>query len=60
MVTRLKTLGATAEGLLSAEESAVLDHLPASLAAPKTSPVTPGSFRLMQKILRKNSGWPVK
>lgn len=60
MAARLKALGATVEGLLSAEEGAVLDQLPASLAAPKSIPVTPGSFRLMQTIIRKSSVWPVK
>eukprot|EP00904_Undaria_pinnatifida_P002594 jgi/Undpi1/12335/HiC_scaffold_5.g02011.m1 len=60
VAARLKALGAGVEGLLSAEEGAVLDNLPASLAAPKTTPVTPGSFRLMQKVLTKTSGWPAK
>lgn len=60
MVTRLKTLGASVEGLLSKEEGAVLDALPTSMAAAKTSPVTPGSFRLMQKIVAKGSDWPQK
>lgn len=60
VVARLKALGASVDGLLSKEEGAVLDALPASMAAPKTSPVTPGSFRLMQKIVTKGSGWPQK
>lgn len=60
MVARLKALGASVEGLLSEEEGAVLDALPASMAGPKTSPVTPGSFRLMQKIVTKGSEWPQK
>ncbi|CAM9832790.1 unnamed protein product, partial [Hapterophycus canaliculatus] len=60
VVARLKTLGASVEGLLSAEESAVLDSLPSSMGAPKTTPVTPGSFRLMQKIVTQGSGWPKK
>lgn len=60
VASRLKALGASVEGLLSAEEGVVLDLLPASLAAPKSSPVAPGSFRLMQTVLRKNSAWPVK
>eukprot|EP00752_Nemacystus_decipiens_P009894 g8827.t1 len=60
VVARLKALGASVEGLLSEEEGAVLDALPASMAAPKTSPVTPGSFQLMQKIVTKGSRWPQK
>lgn len=60
VVARLKALGASVEGLLSAEESAVLESLPSSMAGPKTTPVTPGSFRLMQKIVTPGSGWPKK
>ncbi|CAM9435604.1 unnamed protein product [Scytosiphon promiscuus] len=60
VVARLKALGASVEGLLSEEESAVLDSLPSSMASPKANPVTPGSFRLMQKIVTPGSGWPKK
>lgn len=60
VVARLKALGASVDGLLSQEEIAVLDALPATMAAQKTSPVTPGSFRLMKKIVTKESGWPQK
>lgn len=60
VVARLKALGASVEGLLSEEEGVVLDALPTSIAAAKTSPVTPGSFRLMQKIVAKGSAWPKK
>eukprot|EP00903_Cladosiphon_okamuranus_P013917 g12945.t1 len=60
VVARLKALGASVDSLLSEEERGVLDALPASMAAPKTSPVTPGSFRLMQKVVTKGSGWPQK
>ncbi|CAM9522470.1 unnamed protein product [Ectocarpus sp. 13 AM-2016] len=60
VVARVKALGATVDGLLSEEEIAVLDTLPPSMAATKTTPVAPGSFRLMQKILTKDSGWPEK
>lgn len=60
MVARVKALGTTVDGLLSEEEIAVLDALPPSMAATKTTPVAPGSFRLMQKILTKDSGWPEK
>ncbi|CAM9558960.1 unnamed protein product, partial [Ectocarpus sp. 4 AP-2014] len=60
VVARVKALGATVDGLLSEEEIAVLDALPPSMAAAKTTPVAPGSFRLMQKILTKDSGWPEK
>lgn len=60
VASRLKALGAAVDGLLSQEDRAVLDSLPASLAAPKTAPVTPGSFRLMQKIVKKGSGWSEK
>lgn len=60
VAARLKSLGTGVDGLLSEEERAILDALPASLAAPKTSPVTPGSFRLVQKIISKGSAWPDK
>lgn len=60
MASRLKTLGASVDGLLTEEESAILDALPASLAAPKSSAVTPGGFPLMEKIIRKGLGWPDK
>ena len=60
VVRRLKALGASVEGLLSEEEERVLDALPESLAAPKTSPVSPGSFSLMKKIINKNTNWPDK
>ena len=60
VVRRLKALGTSVEGLLSEEEGRVLDALPDSLAAPKTSPVSPGSFSLMKKIIKKNSNWPEK
>ncbi len=60
VVARLKTLGSSVDGLLSEEEAAVLDALPGSMASPKSSPVTPGSFQLMKKIVTKNSGWPQK
>ncbi|CAM9704975.1 unnamed protein product [Ectocarpus sp. 12 AP-2014] len=60
VVARVKALGATVDGLLPEEEMAVLDALPPSMAATKTTPVAPGSFRLMQKILTKDSGWPEK
>lgn len=56
----MKALGAAVDGLLSEEDSAVLDALPPSMASTKTTPVAPGSFRLMQKILTKESGWPEK
>ncbi|CAB1119021.1 unnamed protein product [Ectocarpus sp. CCAP 1310/34] len=59
VVARVKALGATVK-LLSEEEIAVLDALPPSMAATKTTPVAPGGFRLMQKILTKDSGWPEK
>lgn len=57
---RLKSLGASVDGLLSEAEGTVLDSLPTSLAAAKTSPVTRGSFGLMQKIVSKSSNWPDK
>lgn len=60
VVARLKALGASVQGLLSEEEGGVLDALPTSMAAAKTSPVTPGSFRLMQKVVAKGSDWPQK
>ncbi|CAM9440026.1 unnamed protein product [Ascophyllum nodosum] len=57
---RLKALGASVEELMSEEEGRMLETLPASLAAPKTTPVTPGSFGLMKRIIKKDSGWPDK
>ncbi|CAM9910687.1 unnamed protein product, partial [Sphacelaria rigidula] len=60
VAARLKALGSSVSGLLSEEEASVLDSLPASLAGAKSSPVTAGSFPLMQKIIRKGSGWPEK
>lgn len=60
VAARLKALGSGDSGLLTAAEVAVLDALPDSLSAAKTVPVTPGSFPLMQKIIRKGSGWPEK
>lgn len=59
MASRLKALGSTV-GVLLSEDAGVLDSLPQSLAASKSTPVTPGSFPLMQRIVRKGSAWPEK
>ncbi|CAM9612388.1 unnamed protein product, partial [Choristocarpus tenellus] len=60
VAARLKAIGAGVEGLLSKEESALLDALPASLLSSKGTPVCPGSYALLLKILKKPSKWSEK